>query len=124
MNRSKWVTLGQAWAAASLAVGVGLGFTGAARAQGSNQIEARPQMNVEDKDDITKAGSNRRSWSANSGCMAAQSSTLGRSPARYRARNDSATSSNGSRSLAGTLAGDRHSNRRRAFLRVRALVAD
>ena len=59
MNRSRnWVTLGQTWATAALAFGVGSLFTGAAWAQERpNQIEARPQMNVEDKDDITKAGS-------------------------------------------------------------------
>ena len=50
---------------------------------------------------ITSAGSSSRIWSASSGWRAAYSSMLGRSPARYRARNDSATTSNGSRSAVG-----------------------
>ena len=52
---------------------------------------------------ITRAGSSSRICSASSGWRAAYSSMLGRSPARNRARNDSATTSKGSRSEVGSL---------------------
>ena len=51
---------------------------------------------------ITRAGSSSRIWSASSAWRAARSSILGRWPARNRARNDSATTSKGSRSTAGS----------------------